>query len=106
MIVELADIEGTSRRFDFELSPETLDLEDPDLTLKGDVHVTGEIEKTAAEVVVTGTITGEGEIDCSRCLQPVKQELNIEFRTNYVSPEHFAADKENEVSVADLETDV
>lgn len=106
MIVELADIEGTSRRFDFDLSPETLDLGDSDLTLKGDVHVTGEIEKTSAEVVVRGSITGDGEIACSRCLQPVEQKLNIEFRSNYVAPEHFAAEKENEVSVADLDTDV
>ena len=106
MIVELADIEGSSGRFDFDFTPETLDLGDSDFTLKSDVHAEGEIEKTSAEVIVTGSITGEGEIECGRCLKPVEQKLNIEFRTSYVAPEHFAADKENEVSVADLDTDV
>ena len=106
MIVELAEIEGTARRFDFQLSPEVLDLEDSDLNLNGDLHVTGEIEKTSAEVVVKGSITGDGEIECSRCLQPVEQKLKIDFQANFVTPEHFSVDKENEVSVSDLDTDV
>lgn len=104
MIFDVADIEGSSRRFDFDLSPETLDLDE--LTLRSDVHVTGQIEKTSAEVVVTGSITGVGEVDCSRCLEPVEQDLKIDFRANFVTPEHFSADKENEVAEADLDTDV
>jgi uncharacterized protein len=106
MIVELADIEGSSRRIDIELSPKLLDLEDSDLRLKSDLHVAGEIEKTSAEVIVRGSITGEGEIECSRCLQPVDQKLKIDFQANFVTPEHFSLDKENEVSISDLDTDV
>jgi uncharacterized protein len=106
MIVELADIEGAKRRFDFELAPDILDLEDSDLKLNGPVYATGEIEKTSAEVVVKGTITGEGEIECSRCLQPIAQKLKIDFQANFVTPEHFSVDKENEVPVSDLDTDV
>ena len=106
MIVELSDIEGSSRRIDIELSPESLDLEDSDLELKGDLHVLGEIEKTSAEVIVRGSITGDGQIECSRCLQPVEQKLKIDFQANFVAPEYFSLDKENEVSVADLDTDV
>jgi uncharacterized protein len=106
MIVELADIEGASRPFDFELTPEVLGLDDSDLKLDGDVHVIGEIEKTSAEVVVKGSITGEGEIECSRCLKPVAHKLKIDFQANFVTPEHFSVDKENEVPVSDLDTDV
>jgi uncharacterized protein len=106
MIVELADIEGTTRPFDFELAPDVLDLEDSDLKLKGDVHATGEIERTSAEVVVKGSITGDAEIECSRCLKPLERNLKIEFQANFVTPEHFSVDKENEVPVSDLDTDV
>ena len=106
MIVELADIDGASRRIDIELSPESLELEDSDLKLKGDLHATGEIEKTAAEVIVRGSITGDAEVECSRCLQPVEQKLKIDFQANFVTPEHFSLDKENEVSISDLDTDV
>ena len=106
MIVELTDIEGASRRFDFDLSPETLDLDDSDLKLKSQLHAAGEIEKTSAEVIVRGSITGEGEVECSRCLQPVQQKVKIDFQANFVTPEHFSLDKENEVSVSDLDTDV
>ena len=106
MIVELTDIAGASRRFDFELSPDELDLEDSDLSLKSGVHVTGEVEKTAAELMVRGSITGDGEIECSRCLDPVEQKLKIDFQVSFVTPEHFSADKENEVGEADLDTDI
>jgi len=106
MIVELADIEGTTRPFDFELALDVLDLEDSDLKLKGDVHATGEIERTSAEVVVKGSITGDAEIECSRCLKPLERNLKIEFQANFVTPEHFSVDKENEVPVSDLDTDV
>jgi len=106
MIVELADIEGTTRPFDFELAPDVLNLEDSDLKLKGDVHATGEIERTSAEVVVKGSITGDAEIECSRCLKPLERNLKIEFQANFVTPEHFSVDKENEVPVSDLDTDV
>ena len=106
MIVELADIEGTTRPFDFELAPDVLDLEDSDLKLKGDVHATGEIERTSAEVVVKGSITGDAEVECSRCLKPLERNLKIEFQANFVTPEHFSVDKENEVPVSDLDTDV
>jgi len=106
MIVELAEIEGTSRQFDFHLEPAVLDLEDSDLRLNGDVHVTGEVQKTSAEVVVKGSITGEAEIECSRCLQPIEQNLKIDFQANFVTPEHFSVDKENEVPVSDLDTDI
>jgi len=106
MIVELADIEGTTRPFDFELAPDVLDLEDSDLKLKGDVHATGEIERTSAEVVVKGSITGDAEIECSRCLKPLERNLKIDFQANFVTPEHFSVDKENEVPVSDLDTDV
>lgn len=106
MIVELADIEGTTRPFDFELAPDVLDLEDSDLKLKGDVHATGEIERTSAEVVVKGSITGDAEIECSRCLKPLERNLKIEFQANFVTPEHFSVDKENEVPISDLDTDV
>ncbi len=106
MIVELADMDGTTSGFDLDLTPEALSLEDSDLKLKSDVHVTGEIEKTAAEVIVRGSITGDSEIECSRCLQPVEKKLNIDFQANFVTAEHFSIDKENEVSVSDLDTDV
>jgi len=106
MIVELADIEGTTRPFDFELAPDVLDLEDSDLKLNGDVHATGEIERTSAEVVVKGSITGDAEIECSRCLKPLERNLKIDFQANFVTPEHFSVDKENEVPISDLDTDV
>jgi uncharacterized protein len=106
MIVELNDIEGSPRRFDFDISPDALDFEDSGLSLNTELHASGEVEKTAAEVVVRGSITGDGEIECSRCLQPVEQKLKIDFQANFVRPEHFSVDQEKEVPVSDLDTDV
>ena len=106
MIVDLAEIEGAARPFNFNVAAAELDLADTDLTFKDGVQASGEIIKTAAEVKVTGSITGDAVLDCTRCLQPVEQKLTFDFEANFVTPENFTADKEREVPVEDLDTDI
>jgi|SRR5215203_1036146 len=106
MIIDLAEIESTPRPFDFGIPAADIDLEDVDLRLTGDVRVDGEIVKRAAQIDLKGTVTTSAEVDCTRCLEPVAQELNFEFAASFVAPEHFALDKEREVAAEDLDLDV
>src|SRR5215213_8703820 len=106
MIIDLAEIETTPRPFDFRIPAADIDLDEVDLRLTGDVRVNGEIVKRAAQIDLTGTITASAEVDCTRCLEPVSQDLNFEFAAGYVAPENFAADKEREVAADDLDIDV
>lgn len=106
MIVDLSQLEGSPKRFDITIAPADLGLEEANVNFTSDLRATGDVQKSAAQIDVTGRIEGEAEIDCTRCLQPVNQSLVIDFAVSFVTPEHFAVDKEREVSAQDLDTDV
>lgn len=106
MIIDLAELEGQSRPIEFSVAAGELNLEDAILRLTGDVTATGDIRKSAGQINVNGTINAPAEIDCSRCLEPILQDLTIDFAVGFVAPENFATDKEREVSPDDLDIDV
>jgi uncharacterized protein len=106
MIIDLTELENSPRPFDFTIPGADIDLDDVDLTLTGDVRLQGEIFKRSAQVDVKGNISAPVELDCTRCLEPVEQELNFDFAASFVAPENFALDKEREVAAADLDVDV
>ena len=106
MIVDLVEIEGSPRPFDFSISADELDLENANFRLRGDVQATGEVVKRAAQIDLKGSVKAPAEIDCTRCLEPVLQDLAIDFAVSFVTPENFASDKEREVAAEDLDLDV
>ena len=106
MIIDLTNIESEARVFEFSVPAGEVDLETENARLTGDLSVRGEAAKSAAQVDVKGNIAASAELDCSRCLRPVTVRMNFDFHTAFVSPEHFSAAKENEVSGDDLDTDV
>ena len=106
MIIDLTQIEGTSRPFDLTISHDDLGLDEPNLKFLGDIVASGEVQKQIAQVNVSGRILADAEIDCMRCLKPVQQSLAMDFSVSFVTPEHFATDKEREVAADDLDTDV
>ena len=106
MIVDLTEIEGSSRSYRFDLAANDLDLDSPGVRLTSDVHVECNVSRNAAQVEVDGKIEVQAEIECTRCLEPAVRTLPIDFRASYVAPENFAATKEHEVAADDLDRDV
>jgi uncharacterized protein len=106
MIVDLTAIEGAEQEFDFTISPDQVDIEETNVRLTGDLRACGTVVKRSAQVDVSGLIEGPAEVDCTRCLKPIEQNLAIEFAVSFVTPDDFAADKEREVAAEDLATDV
>ena len=106
MIIDLSQIEGSTRAFEFTMSPDDLGLDESNIKFAGDILASGDVQKQTAQVNVSGRITADAEIDCTRCLKPVEQSLAIDFAVSFVTTEHFAADREREVAAADLDTDV
>ncbi|MEO8573867.1 MAG: DUF177 domain-containing protein [Pyrinomonadaceae bacterium] len=106
MIIDLAEIASTPRPFDFTIPGAGIELDDGDLRLTGNVSVKGEISKRAAQVDLKGDIVAPAELDCTRCLEPVSQDLTFDFAASFVTPENFALDKEREVAADDLDLDV
>lgn len=106
MIIDLTQIEGSSRPFEFTISPDDLGLDESNVNFAGDILAAGDVQKQTAQVTVSGRVTADAEIDCTRCLQPVQHRLAIDFAVSFVTPEHFATDREREVAADDLDTDV
>lgn len=106
MIVDLTAIEGSSQAFDFTVSREVVDVEDANIRLTSDIRASGTVVKHSAQVDVSGLIEGSAELDCTRCLKPIEQQLRIDFTVSFVTPEHFTKEKEREVTGEDLSVDV
>ncbi|MGI8812331.1 MAG: YceD family protein [Pyrinomonadaceae bacterium] len=106
MIVELGSLDREPHPFQLSVPAGDLDLELENVRIDGKVEAKGEIVRHAVQTDVRGTITAPIEVDCVRCLGPVERTLDVSFHVSYVSPEHFAADKEKEVTADDLETDI
>lgn len=105
MIIDVTRIEDAVLPFAFQVEGDDLDLDTPNYRIMGPVKVTGEIEKHIATVKVKGAIEGTAEIDCTRCLQPVRQPLSIGFDVDYLTESPLGSDGEHEIHQSDLETD-
>jgi len=106
MIIDLSEIEDSRLTFEFSLRPEEFDLDTPGLKLTGDVQIAGELVRRTAQTDMRGRISGEAEIECTRCLRPVSQTLQTEFDISFVDAENFSNAREHEVAAEDLDTDV
>ena len=105
-MIDLHDIKESERKFDFSIEPPEIDLESESAKLAAAARVSGKISKTIAQVNVEGEICAELEIECSRCLQPVKQKFEIPFRAAFVVPENYTQAKETELKTDELEVSV
>ena len=65
-----------------------------DLTKLSDVYKKFDVE---------GEIEANVEMECSRCLSPIKTTLNIPFKVGYITEENYTKEKESELHGEDLE---
>lgn len=105
MIVDLKRLTEKQVLFEFNLSCAEMGGFDG-VAFESPVIVKGLLTKENERVMVAGSVWAACKIDCSRCLEPVEQPLEFEFRAVYVTPEEFGAEKELELSAADMDTDV
>jgi len=105
-MIDLTRIEGEPFQFDVNIAGNEIDLESDFARLNGDISIKGELTKHIAQTDVVGEIDAKIEIDCTRCLQPVVQDLKIPFDVDFVTPEFDATARETELNQSDLETAV
>ncbi len=106
MIVDLTTLKNSLFSFDFALTPEEINLESEEATLKNVVKTQGNLKKGIAQVDVEGEIFCDFEIECSRCLTSAESSLEIGFAAAFVSPENHTEAKEAELGVEDLEVSI
>lgn len=67
-----------------------------DISLKKDVRVLFRASKFGNKVLVTGKITSEAELVCSRCLNNFPYPVKINFNAEYVPQFKFTGEEEHE----------
>jgi uncharacterized protein len=106
MIVDLLSVTDVPVPFDFEVKPDEIDLETDGVRVIDQIHVVGEISRNVAKTDVHGSIKTPAEIECTRCLTPVKLDLDIGFQVDFVAREMLPEGKETQLEDADLDTDM
>lgn len=106
MIVDLADLEGIEKKFEFSIPADNLDLETDTVRLKGDIDVSVNIEKSIAKTNISGTIGVAAELECTRCLVPIDKQLAFNFDVSFVNSEQLVQEAIAELNEADLDVDL
>jgi uncharacterized protein len=104
MIIDLNSF-GRESTYDVQIPADEIDLEISNQQIAGDVAVHAIVTKGAAATTVTGQITGSLELDCDRCLEPVKTPIEIHVDLEFVPVEQFSTDSERELTTEDLNVD-
>lgn len=104
MIIDLNSF-GRESTYDLVIPADEIDLEIINGRSAGDVAFHATVTKTAAATTVTGQIKGLIELDCDRCLEPVKTPIGIDVDLEFVPVEQFSADAERELTAEDLNVD-
>jgi uncharacterized protein len=106
MIIELDRLGKDNEKFDLLIKPEDVDLDRPDVAIKGDISLRGEAVKHAADTEIEGVIAFAADVDCNRCLKPVPSSFLFDFDVSYVAPDDFSDEREKELLDVDMTTDV
>lgn len=106
MKVDLLSVTEEPMPFNFRLQPGEIDLDTEGVRLAGEIRVAGELTRNAAKTGVRGSVYAPLEIDCIRCLAPVKRDLDLVFQIDFVDKEMFPDSKETHLESSDLDTDV
>jgi uncharacterized protein len=72
---------GTLRRIDIEFPlPEALDNSIAAIKVGDQIVIDGRLESVHEGILVSANVSGEAETVCSRCLDPLKLDVDVEFQ--------------------------
>ena len=111
MRIELSNLENDKGEFSQVYTPAELNLLDERVTLCGPAAIKGSIRKLGLEVLVKGRVESCAQVDCDRCLRPIKLPVDSEFSLEYITDTDYESAQTAElteelmtVSVFDGET--
>lgn len=72
---------GTMRRVNLEIQvPEALDNSVVAVEKGAEIVIDGRLESVHEGILVSANVSGEAKSECSRCLDPLKLEVDVEFQ--------------------------
>lgn len=105
MLLDLTRIRKATDSLDRTLEPADLPQAGEAYRVVAPAHLVCEIHKDHTRFRLTGSVTGELELDCSRCLEPYRLPIAMSFDHRYLPQSEASADEEEqEVEDDDLET--
>jgi uncharacterized protein len=106
MIIDLTTHKDKNISFDFFIPAEEINLEDEAVKLNDAVKIQGNLAKGIVQVDIEGEISADVELECSRCLQAVRQFLGFPFQAVFVTPENYTDEREVQLGSEDLEVSI
>ena len=79
MQIDLRELPDGASTLDLELAGESIGLAPADAELTGPLRVELKIDRRGDEIWIRGKAVGEARMECSRCLAPYGQNLDLEF---------------------------
>ena len=70
--------------FDDEIEIDNSQFNHKVVTFSKPVKVSGTVKNVGGVLILKQTVSGEYETFCDRCMEPVTEEINIEFEENFV----------------------
>lgn len=105
MLLDLTRFRRPTEELDRTLQPVDLPQEGEAYRVVAPAHLVCEIHKDHTRFRLTGSVTGELELDCSRCLEPYRLPIAMSFDHRYLpQAEASVGEEEQEVEDDDLET--
>jgi len=105
MIIDVSKIEESTLPFESAAEPEVLELDVANYRLTSPAVASGEITLHIGSISVAGSIKGETEADCTRCLRPIQKPLAIDFDVDYLTDGELGSDDDLQLQPGDLDRD-
>ena len=106
MRIELAGLEGGKGTFAHSYAPGELVLEDDRVRLVSAPTVTGKLFQAGRRVHVVGRLEARLQLECDRCLKTVEVPVDSRFKLEYVTPEDYQAQQDDELTEEDLDLSI
>jgi len=107
LVFDVDEIPEEGMSFDVSEKPEHFAISSEDGELNQDVKVTGTLKKSGKEVFLTGRIWANISVNCSRCLAPVSNQIDVEVFADYVPRESFPEFvSDTELSKSDIDVEL
>ena len=107
LVIKTEDISDDEEYiFDLIEKPDCFKVDPEDGILRKDVRVQGSLAKVGREYFLTGNISTEMEMKCSRCLEPLSYRVQTKVVSHYVPGQEVSEpDADIELNASDIEVE-
>src|SRR5438105_2854221 len=102
MRIEHNKLDSECSLFDYVDEVGELSRDDERVRLKGPAEVRGSLQRDDGQVRLRGTVSAQVELECDRCLQPIRLPLAAGFDVEYVPAGNYEAEELAELQDEDL----